>query len=161
MLPCTDKSKLLHNLQKLANIDETNEQTESPVVNQKDYEREPVASSTTSSTNKNIAVVDGMVFIQKLTEKKGLFSTVKDLAHSFNDRLMSLTSGFSEVILVFDTYKPDSLKEKTREKRRQGKPPVQSKMAEDTIIKHIPLTRFLSHEKNQSRPDRLPCQNNP
>ena len=35
MLPCTDKSKLIHNLLKLANMDETNEQTESPVVNQK------------------------------------------------------------------------------------------------------------------------------
>ena len=46
--------------------------------------------------------------------KKGIDGTVKDLAQSFNDRLTTLTA--SEVILVFNMYKPDSLKEKTRER---------------------------------------------
>ncbi len=50
--------------------------------------------------------------------KKGTFSTVKDLAQNFNDRLMTLTERYSEVILVFDTYKSDSLKEKTRDKEK-------------------------------------------
>ena len=75
---------------------------------------------------------------------------MKDLAQSLNDRLTSLTAGFSEVILVFDTYKPDSLKNKTRERRRQRKAPIQYKFADDTNIKHIPLTRFLSHEKTKA-----------
>ena len=75
---------------------------------------------------------------------------MKDLAENFNDRLTSLTAGFSEVILVFDTYKPDSLKEKTRERRRQGKAPIQYQIADYTNIKHIPLTRFLSHEKTKA-----------
>ena len=66
----------------MANIDETNEQTESPVANQKDYERDHVSSSKTSSTNPSIAVVDGMVLVQKITGKKGSFRTVKDLVHS-------------------------------------------------------------------------------
>ena len=45
-------------------------------------------------------------------------STVKDLGQGLNDRLTSLTAEFSEVILVFDTYmyKPDSLKNRTRER---------------------------------------------
>ena len=68
---------------------------------------------STSPTNPKIAIVDGMVFVQKMAKnKKGTFNTVKDLAQSFNDRLTTLTAGFSEVILVFDTYKTDSLKEK-------------------------------------------------
>ena len=86
-----------------------------------------------------------------MTTKKGrTLSTVKDLSQSFNDRLTSLTAGFSEVILVFDTYKPDSLKGKTRERRRQGKAPIQYQIADDTRIQHIPLTRFLSHEKTKA-----------
>ena len=97
-----------------------------------------------------IAIVDGMVLVQKMTKKTGTLSTVKDLAQSFNDRLTCLTAGFSEIILVFDTYKPDSLKEKTRDRRRQGKAPIQYQIADDTKIKHIPLTRFLSHEKTKS-----------
>ncbi len=36
MLPCTDKSKLIHNLEKLANTNETNEQTETPAANEQD-----------------------------------------------------------------------------------------------------------------------------
>lgn len=92
-----------------------------------------------------------MVLVQKMTkQKKGTFSTVKDLAKSFNDKLTSLTTGFNEVILVFDTYKPDSLKEKTRERRRQGQASIQYLIADDTSIKHIPLTRFLSHEKTKA-----------
>ena len=79
-------------------------------------------------------------------------------AHSNSDEAMAegqnsfttLTAGFSEVILVFYTYKTDSLKEKTRERRRQGKAPVQYKNEDSTKIKHIPLTRFLSHEKTKA-----------
>ena len=92
-----------------------------------------------------------MVLVQKMTQnKKGTFGTVKDLAENFNDRLTGLTAGFDEVILVFDTYKRDSLKEKTRERRQQGKTPVQYKIEDDTNIKHIPLTRFLSHVKTKA-----------
>ena len=75
---------------------------------------------------------------------------MKDLAQGFIGKLTNMTAGFSEVILVFDTYKPDSLKEKTRERRRQGKAAVQYKIEDDTNIKHIPLTRFLSHEKTKA-----------
>ena len=140
MLPCTDKSKLIHNLEKLAKT----EDTDFPAAN------EYGDSSATSSTNPMIAIVDGMVLVQKMTTKKGTLSTVKDLVQSFNDRLTSLTVGFSEVILVFDIYKSNSLKGKTRERRRQGKAPIQYQIADDTKIKHIPLMQFLSHEKTKA-----------
>ena len=102
------------------------------------------------STSHRIAVVDGMVLVQKMTKKPVTITTVKDLVQHFNDRLMTLTAGFDEIILVFDTYKSDSLKQKTREKRRQGKDPVQYQIADDTNIKHIPMGRFLSHEKTKA-----------
>ena len=145
MLQCIDKSKLIHNLEKLASTVDTSEHAEILASNVQD---DPVS---TSPTNPKIAIVDGMVLVQKMAKnKKGTFNTVKDLAQSFNDRLTTLTAGFSEVILVFDTYKTDSLKEKTRERRRQGKAPVQYKIEDSKKIKHIPLTRFLSHEKTKA-----------
>ena len=68
MLPCTDKSKLIHNLEKLVN---TEEQTETPAADEQDDDRDPVSSSATSSTIPKIAIVDGMVLVQKITKKKG------------------------------------------------------------------------------------------
>ena len=124
-------------------------QTETPAADEQDDDDDRDAPIT-SSTNPKIAVVDGMVLVQKMTVKKRTLGTVKDLAQSLNDRLTSLTAGFSEVILVFDTYKPDSLKKKTRERQRQRKDPIKYKIADDTNIKHIPLTQFLSHEKTKA-----------
>jgi len=53
---------------------------------------------------------------QKLSKKAAAVVTVKDLSVCFNDRLMNLTRYFDEVIVVFD-----SLKNRTRQKRRKGK----------------------------------------
>ena len=44
-------------------------------------------------------------------------------------------SDYDEVILLFDTYKADSLKSATREKRRQGKDPILYQIRDDTSIK--------------------------
>lgn len=68
--------------------------------------------------SQKIAIVDGMVLVQKMTKKTGTITTVKDLGQHFNDKLMTLTAEFDEIILVFDTfdtYKSDSLKQKTIE----------------------------------------------
>ena len=64
-------------------------------------------------------MVDAMVLVQKMTTKTATIVTVKDLSVCFNDRLMNLTRSFDEVIVVFNTYKADSLKSTTREKRRK------------------------------------------
>lgn len=134
ILPCTDKAKLIHSLEHLVTANVTPKDTPEP----------------TGDTSKKIAIVDGMVLVQKMTKKSGTISTVKELGHHFIGSLMNLTTGFDEVILVFDTYKSDSLKQRTREKRRQGKDPIQYQIADDTNIKHIPMTRFLSHEKTKA-----------
>ncbi|KAL7382044.1 hypothetical protein ABVT39_015833 [Epinephelus coioides] len=107
-------------------------------------------TSLTPSKSPQIAVVDGMVLVQQLAMKQGTISTVKDLGQHFNDRLLMLTADFDEVILVFDTYKADSLKQKTREKRQQGKDPIQCQIDDKTNIKHIPMRRFLSHEQTKA-----------
>ena len=39
----------------------------------------------------------------------------------------------------FVTYKADSLKQKTSEKRLQGENPIQYQIADDTNIKHVPM----------------------
>ena len=90
---CTDKSKLIHLLVKL--ISEQTIQNLGPEI----------------IYHKKIGVVDGMVLVQKLPNKATAMVTVKDLSMIFFERLMSLTQNCDEIILLFDTYKADSLKE--------------------------------------------------
>ncbi len=124
-LPCTDKSKLIHALEKLTQ--------ELPISDPKTLpdatgmQDETVSSQVEDSCYcRKIAVVDGMVVVQKLI-KPTTVHTVKDLSECFNYKLMSLTREYDEVILVFDTYKFNSLKNATREKRRHGKDPIQKR----------------------------------
>ena len=64
--------------------------------------------------------------------------------------MISLTQDYDEIVLVFDTYRADSIKSATREKRRDGKAPVQYQVRDDTNIKHIPMSRFLSHDNTKA-----------
>ena len=91
-----------------------------------------------------------MVLVQKMTTKPATEVTVKDLSVCINDRLMNLTKSFGEVIVVFNTYKADSLKSTTRQKRRQGKDQVQYRVRDETSIWHITMSRFLSHEQTEA-----------
>ena len=63
--------------------------------------------------------MEWLVVVQKITKKSGTIKTMKDLGEYFDEKVMKLTKGFDEVIVVFDTYKADSLKQKTRQKRLQ------------------------------------------
>ena len=76
--------------------------------------------------------------------------TLKDLSRQFNDKLLMLTADVKEVILVFDTYKTESLKQKIRQKRQHVKDPIHHKIADNTNLNHIPMARFLSHEKTEA-----------
>ena len=142
VLPCTDKSKLIHCLQHLVETNGTQQDTQEPVSGgQRVDTADTELVSSASHMSQKIAIVDGMVLVQKMTKKTGTITTVKDLGQHFNDKLMTLTAEFDEIILVFDTYKSDSLKQKTRARRRQGKDPVQwMTWMDDTRIKHIPLS---------------------
>ncbi|KAG1654286.1 Pericentriolar material 1 protein [Nymphon striatum] len=103
LLPCNDKSKLIHALTNLV----LKETMQTPIV-----------------PDKKIALIDGMVLVQKLSKKSPTMATMKDLSETFYERLTNLTQRYDEVIGVFGTYKPDSLKETTRQKRRQEKDPI-------------------------------------
>ena len=141
ILPCLDKSKLIHLLNKLATA-------ETP---QDDQQPEEVGMDfTPDAPSHKIALVDGMVLLQKMAKKPAKIVTVKDLGECFNDRIMSLKRDYHEIILVFDTYRDDSLKSATRDKRRQGRAPIQYHVRDDTNIKHIPISRLLSHEKTKA-----------
>ena len=78
-------------------------------------------TSPTHSESPKIAIVDGMVIVQQMAKKLGTISTLKDFSQHFNNRLLTLTADFDEVILVFDTYISDSLKQKTRENDGKAK----------------------------------------
>ncbi len=73
----------------------------------------PEVSSVTIEFQK-ILIVDRMVLVQQMAKKPGI-RTVKYLVQQFKGRTLSLTKDFEEVILAFDTYKADSLKQQTRE----------------------------------------------
>ena len=157
ILPCHDKSKLIHLLEKLTKEDMPHEDHQLPQVGsstQQDVMDAGLSDLTsTDQPSRKIALVDGMVLVQKLRKKTATVLTVKDLSCCFNDRLMQLTQAYDEIILVFDTYRADSLKSATRDKRRQGKASIQYQVRDDTNIKHIPMSRFLSHDKTKSESD--------
>ncbi len=77
-------------------------------------------------------------------------ATVKDLSVCFIQNLMNITAGYDEIILVFDTYKVDSLKKATRQERPGIQDPVQYQKRDETIIKHISMSKFLSHDQTES-----------
>ena len=89
--------------------------------------RSPEAQSSSSDRQlaRKIALVDGMVLVQRLTKNIANVQTIKDLSELFHDKLSTLTEEYDEVILVFDTYKADSLKRMTMDRRRHGQITVQ------------------------------------
>ena len=99
---------------------------------------------------RKFAVLDGIVLVQKMTTKPATVVRVKNLSVCFNDRLMNLTRSFDEVIVVSNTYKADSLKSTTRQKRRKGKDPVQYQVRDETSNRHITTSRFLSYEQTKA-----------
>ena len=68
-LPTTinKKCKLIHNLLKLANTDETKEQTETAAADEHGHDKNALV---TSLTNPKVAVLDGIVLVQKMPLKR-------------------------------------------------------------------------------------------
>ena len=137
VLPCDNRSKLIHNLENLIQTqDETHQNVQTP------------ASEEQNEIFK-IANVDGMDLVLQMTEKRNTPSTVKDLSRQFRENLLMLTADFNEVYLVFDTYKTESPKQETRQKRQHGKDPIHYEIADDTRINLTPMAYFLSPEKQR------------
>ena len=64
------------------------------------YHQDVMETGTSNSPSWKIALVDGMVLVQMLTNKPATVVTVKDLSVCFNDRLMFLTQDYDEIVLV-------------------------------------------------------------
>lgn len=139
VLPCNDKSKLMHSLQTIS----TNH-----TMDQQEQMNDPTTSNVGHC--QQIAIVDGMVLVQKLSTRAAALETVKDLSVYFNDRLVDLTKDYDEVIVVFDTYRAGSLKKNTRQRRQKGNDPVKYQVRDETRIRHVTLSRFLSHDETKS-----------
>ncbi|KAL8578039.1 hypothetical protein ACOMHN_019755 [Nucella lapillus] len=83
VLSCQDKSKLIHLLIKLAK----DEESQAACMDHQDA----METGTNNSPSRKIALVNGMVLVQRLTKKPATVVIVKDLSVCFNGRLMSLT----------------------------------------------------------------------
>ena len=88
MLPCTEKSKLIHLLEKLR-------EAEPHAANASGLQGDAVSLETIDFTHtegdpsRKIVLVDSMMLVQQLTKKPATVVTVKDLHECFNTRLMS------------------------------------------------------------------------
>ena len=114
------------------------------------HQPEDGMETTPHASSRKIALVDGMVLLQKIVMKPATIMTVKDLSECFNDRLISFTRDCDEIILLFDTYREDSLKSSTRNKTRLGVATIKYQVRDDTNIKHTPMSRFLLHDKTKA-----------
>ena len=151
MLMCTDKSKLIHELQKLVLDNSSHDSSDNNLqpMSTQGLDRSLVEDDVVPEPSHKVAIIDGMVIVQKLA--KSSMQTVSDLCRCFIDKVMYDTRDFDEIVVVLDTYKDDSLKNTTREKRQQGRAPVQYEVSDDTKLRHIPMKQFLSH--NQTKAD--------
>ena len=68
--------------------------------------------------------------------------TVQDFGTCFNERVTSLTKDYNEIIVTFDTYKKESLKNNIRENRGHGKDSVQYHIADETTLSIFLLVDF-------------------
>ena len=84
ILSCTDKSKLIHLLKKLPKAD-TLDQDQPQAAEETPMDTETLGSIQDGRPSRKIAIVDGMVVVQKLTKKPATVVTVKHLDH--NQRL--------------------------------------------------------------------------
>jgi hypothetical protein len=99
------KSNLIHLLENLAKKDTAHQEKSQAADHASTV---AMGSSQEGHPISKIVLVDGMVIVQQLTKKPTTVITVKNLSEWFYDRVMFLNKDCNEVILVFDTYKPDS-----------------------------------------------------
>ena len=130
VLPCDNRAKLIHYLEKLIQTqDETQQNVHTP------------ASEEHNEIFK-IAIVDGMDLVHKWPRNTTHLVEWKISADSSKE-----ISSFWQ--LVFDTYKTESLKQKTRAKQQHGKDPIYYEIADNTRINLRQIARSLSPEKQR------------
>jgi len=119
MLPCTDKSKLMHSIE------------------------DKVPESTLENECRKSIIIDGMALVNKVQLTWDV-KTCYDFKLLFMRPLLQEGKGFTEIRLVFDRYITSSLKEQCREKRRPGKQ-IKYSLKDSTSLEGVKLKEFLSH----------------
>ena len=112
--PCTDKSKLIHALEELAN-------------------ENSVSETTTHLPNDSVSIIfDGMAVVNEMTVHRSSIHNCKELAEYFVHAVEKKSLGYSEAYVVFDDYsKQHSLKDRTRQLHTAGRATSRGHMVED------------------------------
>ncbi|CAG9767441.1 unnamed protein product [Ceutorhynchus assimilis] len=106
--------------------------------------------------NKNLhekaAIVDGMALLHTY-HKPNTVKTCLDLGISFNKwiGLGQKFNNYSELHVVFDSYKENSLKKALREIRQKGSDPIQYKIGPETKIGSVPMNKLLAHDNTKHK----------
>ena len=106
--------------------------------------RESNAQDLVQSTSCSINLIDAMGLIQKLSGDKVKVANVQEFADVFLELLKAYTE-CAELHLVFDNYHNNSLKSATRQKRQKNKKITEFVKQDDTCLRKVKLSGFLSH----------------
>ena len=93
----------------------------------------------------SIVIIDAMVIVQSIDIKALKLTTCEDIGFFFFNKIKSLTKGFQQIHIVFDTYKEPSLKSATRERRRRGEMAVKYKVSPKLDISKLTIKKLLTH----------------
>lgn len=104
------------------------------------------ASSTFAS--EKVAIVDGMAQLHAIT-KPASVKTCHDFGLFFSNFIGDKYKTYTEVHLVFDSYKDGSLKTAIRDHRHRTTGRTQYKILPATNINNTSLRKLLSHEKTK------------
>ena len=128
LIPCHDKSKLAHEIVKTS------------------LESQNVLNTMVIHPF-SCLIIDGMVVVQSL-KKEHWVKNCSDLAMLFITKIDYLVSlkCYTEIILVFDSYKPHSLKQIIREHRNEGEDSVHYVVDDNSNIEQVTLKKFLKNE---------------
>ena len=94
-------------------------------------------------------VLDGMYIVNKMEPRTGFVKNGTDLAKVFTDYVDGITEEAANVCVVFDTYRPLSLKNFTRKKRKKGKCVATCRVGLNTNLTKMSLKKLLLNDQSK------------
>ena len=96
-----------------------------------------------------IILFDAMEIVNSL-KKTPEIETCADFGNAFIRKLISMSSGYDEVHLIFDRYLENSLKTQTRQGRNKNLKSTYYHVSDSTLIKNISLKEFLADTRTKA-----------
>jgi len=127
MHQCPAKSRLIHILKSLPPVE-----VDKPV------------ESSCGESGFCAAIVDCMAELQSMA-KSNTMRTYADLADTFLHKLATKYGNYDELHLVFDSYRDQSIKNVTRDKRLHGGVSTRFSICDCTDISSVSMKKLLSH----------------